>query len=144
MNNNINITEVKVVDDNLAEAFSRLLPQLSQNAKAITKSDLENILASDNTFIISADDNGIVGILTLVIFRIPTGIKARIEDVVVDVDHRSKGIGQKLIARAIEKAKQAGAVSIDLTSNPNRTTANKLYQKMGFQQRETNTYRCKL
>jgi ribosomal protein S18 acetylase RimI-like enzyme len=144
MNNNINITEVEVVDDELIEAFSRLLPQLSQNAKPITKSDLENILSSDNTFIITADDNGIVGVLTLVLYQIPTGIKARIEDVVVDENSRGQGIGQKLIKYAIEKATQAGAVSIDLTSNPNRSAANKLYQKMGFQQRQTNTYRHRL
>ena len=145
MNNNINITEVKVVTDELVEAFSRLLPQLSQNAKAITKADLKNIISSDNTFIITATvGDEIVGALTLLLYRIPTGHKAHIEDVVVDQNNRGKGIGQSLIGYAIEKAKQADAASIDLTSKPSRTSANRLYQKMGFTKRQTNVYRHKL
>ena len=145
MNNSINIIEVKEVTDEVVEAFTRLLPQLSQNANAITKADLENMISSDNAFLITANvGDEIVGSLTLVLYRIPTGHKSRIEDVVVDENSRGKGIGEKLIRYAIEKAQQAGAVSVDLTSNPNRTAANYLYQKMGFTKRETNTYRRKL
>ena len=142
MNNEIKIIEVKVVDDKLVEAFTRLLPQLSDKAKAITKADLEKIVTSDNALLIIAVANDtIVGTITLLIFNIPTGTKARIEDVVVDDACRGKGIGQKLISYAIEKATQAQAACIDLTSNPNRESANKLYQKMGFEQRQTNIYR---
>ncbi len=110
-----------------------------------TKADLENILSSDNVFIITACVNDkIVGALTLVLYWIPTGHKSRIEDVVVDENSRGKGIGEKLIRYAIEKAKQADAASVDLTSKPNRTSANRLYQKIGFTKRETNVYRHKL
>ncbi|MCC6568182.1 MAG: GNAT family N-acetyltransferase, partial [Anaerolineales bacterium] len=45
-----------------------------------------------------------------------------------------------MIARAIELAREAGASNISLTSNPKREAANLLYQRLGFQRRETNLY----
>ena len=141
MNNDINIVEVTEVTDELANAFGRLLPQLSQKAKPISKADLETIVSSDNALLIATDGDAIVGSLTLVLYKIPTGLKAHIEDVVVDNSCRGKGIGESLIRYAIDKAQQIGAASVDLTSNPNRESANRLYQKMGFKQRETNVYR---
>jgi ribosomal protein S18 acetylase RimI-like enzyme len=86
-------------------------------------------------------DDVIVGSLTLVIFHIPTGIRAWIEDVVVDVDARGKGVGEALNTFALTEAKRQGATTVDLTSRPSREAANRLYQRLGFKARETNVYR---
>ena len=82
--------------------------------------------------------------LTLAVFRIPTGVRAWIEDVVVDEDSRGQGIGERLVQAAIERAKTAGAITVDLTSRPSREAANRLYRRCGFVQRETNIYRLSI
>ena len=87
------------------------------------------------------DEEKIVGMLTLAVFRIPSGVRAWIEDVVVDTEARGRGIGAALVRRAIEIAQESGARTVDLTSRPSREAANKLYQKLGFEQRSTNVYR---
>jgi ribosomal protein S18 acetylase RimI-like enzyme len=89
-------------------------------------------------------DGNIVGSLTLVTFRIPTGIRAWIEDVVVDETARGHGVGEALNQAAIEEARRKGAVTVDLTSRPSREAANRLYQRIGFVQRDTNVYRYSL
>lgn len=86
-------------------------------------------------------DEQILGILTLVTFRIPTGQRAWIEDVVVDSRARGQGAGRQLVETALAHAKQAGCRTVDLTSRPSRQAANRLYQKCGFQARDTNVYR---
>lgn len=138
------ISIVTLVSDDLTAAFENLIPQLSPEAAIPTKSFLEEITKSDNMTLFIAEDEGIVGTLTLAIQKIPTGKKAWIEDVVVDGSARGKGIGKKLIQHAIEYASESGVTKIDLTSSPFRTAANKLYEKMGFQKRDTNFYRLKL
>ena len=90
------------------------------------------------------DQDRIVGSLTLAMFRIPTGYRAWIEDVVVDTAVRGRGIGDKLNRVALDKARDAGANTVDLTSRPSREAANRLYKRIGFEQRETNVYRFKL
>jgi ribosomal protein S18 acetylase RimI-like enzyme len=89
-------------------------------------------------------DGVIVGSLTLVIFHIPTGVRAWIEDVVVDADARGKGVGEELNKFALAEAKRQGATTVDLTSRPSREAANRLYQRLGFEHRETNVYRYKI
>jgi ribosomal protein S18 acetylase RimI-like enzyme len=89
-------------------------------------------------------DGRIVGTLTLVVFRIPTGVRAWIEDVVVDDAARGHGVGELLNVRALEVARSKGAKTVDLTSRPSREAANRLYQRIGFQPRETNVYRFSL
>ncbi len=105
------------------------------------------IAADPNTVLLAArdtDTGAIVGTLTLAFFRIPTGLQARIEDVVVDADARGRGIGARLSEVAIDRAREAGAKSVGLTSRPSREAANRLYLRMGFDIRETNVYRLKL
>ena len=87
------------------------------------------------------DETGVLGTLTLAMFAIPTGTRAWIEDVIVDTDARGKGVGQLLTEAAIAYAFEHGAVSVDLTSRPTREAANRLYQRVGFERRETNVYR---
>ena len=79
--------------------------------------------------------------MTLATFRIPTGVRAWIEDVVVDSEARGHGVGEALNMAAIAEARSRGAITVELTSRPSREAANRLYQRIGFVQRETNIYR---
>jgi ribosomal protein S18 acetylase RimI-like enzyme len=137
--------QVTEVSEALVSAFSRLIPQLSSSSPLLTKADLEDIVSSTASTLLVATDPAhneqIVGTLTLVLFRIPTGMRAWIEDVVVDAEYRREGIGTALIREALERARGAGARTVDLTSRPSREAANRLYQQIGFARRETNVYR---
>jgi ribosomal protein S18 acetylase RimI-like enzyme len=143
-NGPIHIHAVKEINDEILDAMHRLLPQLSPNRPLPTREQLAEILAAPHSILYIARDlsqNGfIVGALTLVIFRVPTGLRARIEDVVVGEAERGRGIGAALTMKAIETAAQAGTEGIDLTSNPRREAANRLYQRLGFDLRRTNVY----
>ena len=124
------------------DAINGLLPQLSPSTSALKESDLRNIVDSESTkLFLAIDEDGVFGMLSLVLFRIPTGRKAWVEDVVVDEKARGRGVGKLLTEHAIQVAREHGAHSVDLTSRPSRAAANALYQRVGFQQRETNVYR---
>jgi ribosomal protein S18 acetylase RimI-like enzyme len=140
------VEEARAVDDALVEAFERLTPQLSRSNPPPTREELDEIVRSEaSRLLLARDDDGtILGSLTLVVFRIPTGVRAWIEDVVVDEAARGKGVGEELNREALRIAKDAGAVTVDLTSRPSREAANRLYQRIGFKQRETNVYRYDL
>ena len=137
------ISEATDVDDELVAAFARLIPQLSRSNPAPDAETLGLIVGSDSsTLLLAHDDAGrIVGSMTLAMFRIPTGLRAWIEDVVVDEDVRGQGVGRLLNERALEIAREAGARTVDLTSRPSREAANRLYKRLGFVERETNVYR---
>ena len=133
------------VNSELIEAFQRLTPQLSSSNSGPTKDQLEAIVSScASKLLVARFENRIVGSLTLVTFPIPTGIRAWIEDVVVDSDARGKGVGEALNVFALAEAKRLGAITVDLTSRPSRKAANRLYQRLGFKARETNVYRFTL
>ena len=128
--------------EELVAACHQLIPQLSSSAQPITVSELAEIINSDSTLMFVARiDNKIVGLLTLAIFRIPTAVRAWIEDVVVDSSARGHGVGEALNHAAIAEAKRRGAKTVDLTSRPSRQAANKLYKRLGFVERDTNVYR---
>ena len=138
----VEIEEVTKVDEELVEAFARLIPQLSSANPPPTERELAASVTSRSPALFVARDRGrIVGSLTLALFRIPTGLRAWIEDVVVDDAARGKGVGEALSRAAIEHAQKAGAKTVDLTSRPSREAANRLYQRIGFKRRETNVYR---
>jgi ribosomal protein S18 acetylase RimI-like enzyme len=142
----MHITLVTEITDDIHQAFEKLIPQLSSSAAVPTRAELEEIAANESFFIArDPDENGpIVGSLTLVTFRIPTGVRAWIEDVVVDESMRGKGIGEALTQAALVRAHDLGAKTVDLTSRPTREAANRLYQRVGFKQRQTNLYRYDL
>jgi ribosomal protein S18 acetylase RimI-like enzyme len=144
----IAISEVVEVSDEIVAACWRLVPQLSSSNPPPSPEEVAEIVRSPATILFIARDpeleNQIVGMLTLVIFRIPTGQHAWIEDVVVDERARRKGIGEALTRAAIERARAAGAATVDLTSRPSREAANRLYQRLGFVKRDTNVYRYTL
>jgi ribosomal protein S18 acetylase RimI-like enzyme len=137
------VIEVTSVTPEIVEALSALIPQLSSSAPPLTDGDLRDIAASPGTVLLVARDGqgAIVGSLTLVVFRAPTGPRAWIEDVVVDASTRGQGIGAALVREALDRAVAAGARTVDLTSRPSREAANRLYLRLGFAQRETNVYR---
>jgi ribosomal protein S18 acetylase RimI-like enzyme len=133
-------------DKELYDAFQRLVPQLTNNNPPPSLDDLADLVRdSSSTVMIARDDHGkIVGALTLTVYRVPTGIRSIIEDVIVDNSARGQGIGESLMKYAIDLAREKGAKNISLTSNPIREAANRLYLRVGFKKRETNAYQIKL
>lgn len=133
------------VDDELLEAFNRLIPQLSSSSPPPTREHLEALVDSEDTVLFVARVDGrILGSLTLACYRIPTGTKAWIEDVVVDADARGHGLGALLNQAALDEARSRGVKDVSLTSRPSREAANRLYRRIGFEPRETNIYRYTL
>lgn len=141
----VEITECVEVTPEVVAAFERLTPQLSRSNPAPSEAALAEIAASPATVLFLAwVDGQIVGSLTLALFRIPTGLRAWIEDVVVDEAARGSGVGEALNRAAIDRAGQVGARTVDLTSRPSREAANRLYRRIGFEPRDTNVYRYSL
>ncbi len=133
------------VDDELIAAFARLIPQLSSSSPPPDADALRELVEGPDTIVFLARvDGSIVGSLTLAYYRIPTGLKAWIEDVVVDDAARGHGVGQSMNEAALEHARRRGAKNVALTSRPSREAANRLYQRLGFKIRETNLYRYDL
>lgn len=141
----VKILELKNHTQEIENSFNKLLPQLSSSFKSISASEIDELINSDNTKILVAVDGDLVlGTLTLVIVKIPTGIKAWIEDVVVDEKARGKGVAKLLMSSAHKLAKELACSSINLTSTPKRVEANNLYQSLGYKLRNTNCYRLSI
>ena len=138
------IIEIKTYSPEYHESMQRFLDQLTTSPMVLTESMFQELLKSENShlFFIMKDEQ-IAGMLTVGIYHSPTGGKAWIEDVVVDETFRGQGLSKLLVAHAIEFVKAQQIPSLMLTSNPKRIAANKLYQAMGFERKETNVYRMK-
>lgn len=133
------------VTDEVVRAFELLIPQLSKSNPPPSRAQLEEMVTSEaSTVFLARVDGRIVGSLTLAMFRIPTGVRAWIEDVVVDDAARGHGAGEALNRAALDHAREHGAITVDLTSRPSREAANRLYRRMGFELRESNLYRYDL
>jgi ribosomal protein S18 acetylase RimI-like enzyme len=137
---------VAEVTGELVAAFERLIPQLSSSSAPTGREELEDIVSSPATdlFLATDDDGTILGTATLVTFRIPTGRRAWIEDVVVDEASSGRGIGGALTQAMVDRAEELGCTTVDLTSRPSRAAANRLYQREGFEVRDTNVYRFRI
>ncbi len=141
----VEVSAVTEVDASLVEAFARLIPQLSSSSPPPSAEDLAAIVSNpESVLVVARSDAAIVGSLTLALYRIPTGVKAWIEDVVVDESARGMGAGEALNRAAIDEAGRRGAKNVSLTSRPSREAANRLYQRLGFEPYETNLYRYRL
>ncbi|MEY3053917.1 MAG: GNAT family N-acetyltransferase [Ilumatobacteraceae bacterium] len=139
------VTICETVTDEVVDAFARLIPQLSSSNPPPTRSQLEILVTSEaSTLFLARVEGRIVGSLTLATFRIPTGVRAWIEDVVVDEQARGHGVGEALNRAALDLARAEGAITVELTSRPSREAANRLYLRMGFVVRDTNVYRYTL
>jgi ribosomal protein S18 acetylase RimI-like enzyme len=141
----ISVERASAASDELVDALARLVPQLSKTSTPPDRAGLAALLAQPGaTLLVARDGEPIVGVLTLLVFRIPTGVKARIEDVVVDEGARGRGIGETLTHEALRLAAEAEAVHVELSSHPTREAANRLYPRLGFERRQTNVYRRRL
>lgn len=142
---NVDVEVLTEVTSEAVEAFGRLLPQLSASAAPLDADALAVIVSAPaSTVLLARVDGRIVGTLTLAIFPIPTGIRAWIEDVIVDEAARGQRIAEVLTRAAIERARNAGARTVDLTTRPTREAAGRLYERVGFERRETRNYRYAL
>ena len=138
------IVRATTVTDELVDAIASLMPQLKLKYSLPTRSEIEALIGSKTSILLvvrSPDQHSpIVGMLTLLVYRVPSGIRAHIEDIVVDEATRGQGIGEALIRYALNVAREAGANGVGLTTNPRREAANRLYQRMGFNRWKTNIY----
>ena len=138
------IVRVTTVTDELIEAIARLMPQLKLKYSLPTRSEIEALVGSKTSILLIVhypDENSpIVGMLTLLIYRVPSGVRAHVEDLVVDEAVRGQGIGDALVHHALGVAREAGANGVALTTNPSREAANRLYQRLGFKRWKTNVY----
>ena len=135
------VGRVTEADDALAAAVARLVPQLSPKRQAAGLAELAELVATPGTSLIVARDGAdVLGMLTLIVYRVPTGVRAWIHDVVVDETARGRGVGEALAREALRLAESAGAVSVELTTRREREAANRLYRRLGFELRETNVY----
>jgi ribosomal protein S18 acetylase RimI-like enzyme len=140
------IREVKRFTRATFRAVERLLPQLDRDAEVLTEGKLKLLIRSKDShlFISVTEEKQVTGMLTAIVYFVPTGMKFWIEDVVVDEAFRGKGVGKDLMLHAMEFARSNNAKSVNLTSRPTRVAANKLYQDLGFDLRETNVYRYRI
>ncbi|HEX5450268.1 MAG TPA: GNAT family N-acetyltransferase [Gaiellaceae bacterium] len=137
----MSVERVTAATDEVADTLARLLPQLSASAKAPSREDLASMLDSGALLYVFRDEGGtLLGALSMGLYVVPTGRKAIVEDVVVDEAARGQGIGEALVTTAMEAAREAGVKAVWLTSRSEREAANRLYRRLGFEQRETNVY----
>jgi ribosomal protein S18 acetylase RimI-like enzyme len=141
----IQVDIAREADQELVDAFHRILPQLSRAAAPLDLAAVARILGCDaNTVLVARSAGTIVGSLTLVMYPVPSGLRARIEDVVVDHAARGHGVAGLLTREALRLAREAGARTVDLTSRPDRAAANRVYERLGFRPRESTVYRVPL
>jgi ribosomal protein S18 acetylase RimI-like enzyme len=135
------IDRVTRLDDALAAGIAALVPQLSPRRDPPDRTSLDKVVsATETSLLVARDGHDLLGMLTLVLYRVPTGLRAWIHDVVVDERARGRGVGEALTNDALRRAAEAGAISVELTTRPEREAANRLYQRLGFERRETNVY----
>ena len=147
MSSTVTVT-IATADDaeELHAALQALVPQLSRSNPPPSLDEVTAMLTHDSVtqFLARRDDGSIVGVSTLATFPIPTAIRAWVEDVIVDEASNNQGIGRQLLDAMVERARQLGAKTVDLTSRPSREAASHLYRKAGFEVRDTNVYRITL
>ena len=134
------IERVTEATPELVATIERLLPQLSEARTPPTLDELAQTVAGETLLVARNDDGQILGTLTLIVYRVSSGLKARIEDVIVDHEARGQGIGEALTREAMRRATELGVRTIELTSMPYRESANRLYRRLGFVRRPTNVY----
>lgn len=135
------IEPVSEVTSDLVQAISLLVPQLGTSLPPKIDELIEVVRSAATTLFVARWNSQVIGMATLILVRIPTGIRAIIEDVVVDALHRYKRVGEALTRAALELAHAKGAKRVDLTSRPSRHAARRLYQRLGFKIRDTRVYR---
>jgi len=137
------ITRLTSYNADTVAALDKLMQELSPTSFC-NEEKLARVLSDGNSHVyVAKEDSSIVGTATLCISHTPEFTIGTIEAVVVLPEYRRKKIAWMLIETLIKDAKEAGIEELHLTSNPMRIDANRLYQKMGFEQKKTNVYEMK-
>jgi ribosomal protein S18 acetylase RimI-like enzyme len=136
----MNITRVTEATDELVETIERLLPQLTEARTPPTLAQLQEVVTNQTMLAARDDDGRIIGTMTFILYRVASGVKGRIEDVIVDESVRGQGIGEALVREGMQLANEAGVLMLELTSMPYRQSANRLYKRLGFVRKPTNVY----
>jgi len=134
------VEQLTEADENLVAVVARLLPQLTEARTPPTLEKLQETVTSQQLLVVRDDGGAIIGMTTLVLYRVASGLKGRIEDVIVDESARGRGIGDTLVREAMRRASEAGVLMLELNSMPYREAANRLYKRLGFVRKPTNVY----
>jgi ribosomal protein S18 acetylase RimI-like enzyme len=134
------IEQVTEATEELVEMIRALLPQLSEARTPPTLEQLREVVSTQTLLVARTDDGGVAGVLTFVRYRVSSGIKGRLEDVIVDESARGQGVGEALVREGMRRANEAGVLMLELTSMPYRQSANRLYKRLGFVRKPTNVY----
>jgi ribosomal protein S18 acetylase RimI-like enzyme len=136
----VNVEQLTEADENLVAVVARLLPQLTEARTPPTLEKLQQTVSTQTMLVVRNDEGAIIGMTTLVLYRVSSGLKGRIEDVVVDESARGRGIGDALVREGMRRASEAGVLMLELNSMPYRQSANRLYKRLGFVRKPTNVY----
>jgi ribosomal protein S18 acetylase RimI-like enzyme len=136
----VNVEHVTEASEELVATIRALLPQLTEARTPPTLEHLQDVVKNQTLLVARDDDGGILGTLTFVLYRVSSGVKGRIEDVIVDESARGKGVGEALVREGMRLANEAGVLMLELTSMPYRQAANRLYRRLGFVRKPTNVY----
>jgi ribosomal protein S18 acetylase RimI-like enzyme len=137
----VSIEQAHEATEELLAAIHRLIPQLTEARTPPTLEQLAEVVAGQTVLVARDDeDGGIVGTLTLIMYRVSSGLKGRIEDVIVDSSARGQGVGEALVREGMARANEAKVLMLELTSMPYRDSANRLYKRLGFVRKPTNVY----
>jgi len=136
----VKIERVTEASDELVATIRALLPQLTEARTPPTLEQLQDVVSNQTLLLARGDDGGVLGTLTFVLYRVSSGVKGRIEDVIVDESARGQGVGEALVREAMRLANEAGVLMLELTSMPYRQAANRLYRRLGFVRKPTNVY----
>ena len=137
------VETVRSITPELVAAFERLIPQSHPTLPTPTVAELDQVVESPATTLLVARDPEsaeVIGTATVVLYRTPSRMHARLENVVVDEPARGRGAGAALTSEAVRLAQDRGASVIELNTNPRREVANRLYQRLGFERHYTNNY----
>jgi ribosomal protein S18 acetylase RimI-like enzyme len=136
----VKIDRVTEASEELVATIRALLPQLTEARMPPTLEQLQDVVSNQTLLVARDDDGGILGTLTFVLYRVSSGVKGRIEDVIVDESARGQGVGEALVREGMRLANEAGVLMLELTSMPYRQSANRLYRRLGFVRKPTNVY----
>jgi ribosomal protein S18 acetylase RimI-like enzyme len=134
------VERVTEASDELVATIHALLPQLTEARTPPTLEQLQDVVSNQTLLVARGDDGAILGTLTFVLYRVSSGVKGRIEDVIVDESARGQGVGEALVREGMRLANEAGVLMLELTSMPYRQAANRLYRRLGFVRKPTNVY----
>ena len=139
----ISILKKEQINAKLSEQVNQLFEELNSN---IEQMSLTQVLQNEEAiiFVVAADNNQLAGMASMAIYKVISGHKGMIEDVVVSKQHRGKGIGRKLMNKLLLEAKNRKLSEVLLFSGHHREAAINLYKSLGFNLKNSGLYRLKV